>query len=80
MQKNVTLTLEEDVLMKAKHMAVEQKKSLSRLLSDFIRGLVEKDSELEKDRKIALKYLKKGFYLDKHLSRKEIYELPRHLR
>ena len=75
MHRNVTLSLEETVLLKAKHMAVENKKSLSRWLTDLIQNNTNRETSFEKARKRALKRLKTGFASNiKYFSREELHE------
>ncbi len=75
MQKNVTLSLDETVLIKAKHIAVEQRKSLSQWVADLIKNTVSRESDFEKARKRALKRLKHPFDLGgKRFTREELHE------
>jgi len=77
MTKNVTLRINETLLYKARHQAVEEKKSLSRWLSELISRTVDEKNNYSKARQRALKRLKKGFHLGgKPFKREELYDRP----
>ncbi len=77
MTKNVTLRIDETILHKARHQAVEEKKSLSRWLSELIFKTVSEKNNYQKTRERALKRLKKGFRLGGgSIKREEIYDRP----
>lgn len=42
-RQNITLSLPKDLLMRARHLAVERGTSLSGMLADFLREMVEQD-------------------------------------
>ena len=73
--KNVTITIDETILKKARHDAVEHDQSLSQWVSGLIIKAVERKSGLSQARERALKRLKKGFSLKgMPLKREEIYD------
>ena len=75
MGKNVTLRLDEAVLRKAKHAAVEQDQSLSEWLAGLITHATSKKDRLLTARQQALKQMKRGFHLGgRPLSRGEAHE------
>ncbi len=81
MQKNVTLRLEEQLLKKAKHTAIEKGFSLSQWLANLLKQAVNKESNFEHAQKKALMYLKKGFNLGGgKFNREELYDRPSMLR
>ena len=43
-RRNITLSLPEDVLIAARHLAVERGTSLSGMLADFLREMVDRDA------------------------------------
>jgi len=74
MQKNLTLKLDEHLIIKAKQKALGSGKSLSKLVTNFLRKFCSQETDIEKSRKIALKYMEEGFHLGKPLSREEMYD------
>lgn len=75
MQKNVTLSIEEGILRKLKHLAVEMDQSLSQWVTHVLEKIIVSQDDYQKAKKRALKRLEKGFYLGgKPLSRDEIYD------
>lgn len=57
MAKNVTLRLDDAVLRKARHMAVEQDRSLSQWMADLITQTVTDSDRFAGARKRALRHL-----------------------
>ena len=75
MTKNVTLRLDENILYKARHQAVEEEKSLSSWLSELIAKTVSGKNNYQKARERAIKRLKKGFHLSGgYFKREDIYD------
>ncbi len=75
MGKNVTLRLDELILRKAKHAAVEQDQSLSEWVAGLITQAVSKKARSFSAREKALKRLERGFHLGgSPLSREEVHE------
>ena len=73
MGKNVTLRLDESVLRKAKHAAVEREQSLSEWVAGLIAQAVSKVDRLFTVREKALKRMHRGFHLGgTPLSREEV--------
>jgi len=59
--QNITLSLPKDLLKKAKHLAVEKNTSLSRLLSQHLEELVEREELYRQARQRQLYLMEKGF-------------------
>ena len=77
MTKNVTLRLDETILHKARHEAVEKKKSLSQWLSELIIKTVVEKGDYQRTRERALKRLVKEFHLGgRSFKREDIYDRP----
>jgi len=77
MTKNVTLRINETLLHKARHQAIEEKKSFSRWLTELISKTVGERNNYQKARERALKRLKKGFHLGGRSFRmEELYDRP----
>lgn len=74
MNKNITLNMDAAILKKAKLKAVEQDKSLSQFVKELIQKDVQEDKEAKKARKTALAYMKKGFKLGGPIPREELYD------
>lgn len=67
MKQNITLSLEKDLIRKAKILAAERGTSISRLLSDFLAGMVNEEGAYEAARRRALTLLERGFHLGEEL-------------
>ena len=77
MTKNVTLRIDETLLHKARHQAIEEKKSFSRWLTELISKTVGEKNNYQKARERALKRLKRGFHLGgRSMKREDIYDRP----
>ena len=76
MKQNITLSLEKDLIRKAKILAAKKDISISKLLSEELARLITGEDLYESARKRAIARLKKGVHLGgKTLpSRKELYE------
>ena len=76
--QNVTLAIPKTVLKKAKHLALEQDTSLSRLLTDALVELVERDDEYERAHKGHLAWLEQDHDLGTEgnitWTREELYD------
>ncbi len=62
-KQNITLSLERDVLRKAKVLAARRDTSVSGLLAEQIEVMVGEDEAYERARRDAVKFLEKGFRL-----------------
>ncbi len=76
MSRNITLSLDEKLIKKARVLAAREHKSISRFVGDTLRDLVAKTETYEAARDEALKRLEKGFALGwkKPSSREELHE------
>lgn len=63
MSKNLTIRLDEAILKKCRHAAVEEDKSLSQWVSDELVKIISTQETRQKAKKRALKRFKKGFSL-----------------
>lgn len=63
MKQNITLSLEQDLLRQIRAVAVGRSTSVSRMLGEELRGLVDRSQHYERQRKQALALLDKGFRL-----------------
>jgi predicted transcriptional regulator len=63
MQRNITLTLDEDVIRKARVLAARRNRSVSALLREEISRLVAEDEAYETAKRAALERLERGTHL-----------------
>ena len=74
MSKNVTIRLDDAIIKKCRHAAVEVDKSLSQWIADELVKAVSKQDVKQAARRRALKRLEEGFPLGgRPLTREEIY-------
>jgi predicted transcriptional regulator len=62
-KQNVTISLDKDLIRKAKVLAAQRDTSLSRMLSDELASAVEKAERYDQARRKALADLAAGFHL-----------------
>lgn len=75
MTKNVTLRVDEEILRKCRHAAVEQDKSLSQWVIDLLRDKVAAEEEYSQVRERAVIRMRNGYDLGgRPLSREEAHE------
>ena len=76
MKQNITLSLEKDIIKRGKVIAAQKETSVSQMLSDILRDVVEKEEKYEAARKSALRTLKKGFHMGGKIDwkREDLYE------
>ena len=74
MSKNVTLRLDEAVLRKARHAAVERDQSLSEWIAEVVTHAASKSDCTQRAREMALQRMDKGLHLGgSPLSREEAH-------
>jgi hypothetical protein len=72
MKQNITLSIEKDLIRKAKILAARKDTSISKLLSEELARIITGEDLYESARKRATARLKKGFHLGgKILARRE---------
>jgi hypothetical protein len=76
MKQNITLSIEKELLKKAKLMATKKETSVTKLLTDQLNKMVSEEDEYESAKKRALANLRKGFHLGGHIPcrREELHE------
>jgi hypothetical protein len=76
MKQNITLSLEKEIVKKGKVIAARKDTSVSRMLSDLLRSMVENDERYEAAKRSALQLLKKGIHLGGKITwkREDLYE------
>jgi hypothetical protein len=63
MRQNITLSIEKELLKKAKLMAAKKETSVTKLLTEQLAKMVSEDDQYDLAKKRALIILKKGFHL-----------------
>jgi len=76
MKQNITLSIEKELLKKAKLMAAKKETSVTKLLTNQLNKMISESEEYESAKKRALAILKKGFHLGGHIPcrREELHE------
>ena len=63
MKQNITLSIEKELIKKGKIIAARKESSVSKMMSDLLREIVDKDDRYEAAKRNALNILKKGLHL-----------------
>jgi metal-responsive CopG/Arc/MetJ family transcriptional regulator len=71
MKQNITLSLEKDLLRQLKVLAARRSTSISRMLSDELREMVDRSRNYERCKKQAMTALAAGFHLGGRPARRE---------
>jgi len=76
MKQNITLSIDKELLKKAKLMAAKKETSVTKLLTDQLAKMVSEDDQYDLAKKRALAILKKGFHLGGSIigKREELHE------
>ena len=76
MKQNITISLDKELLKKAKILAAQKDMSLTKLLSKELARVVSEDDEYESSKRRALTRLRKGFHLGGQIlaKREELHE------
>jgi hypothetical protein len=76
MKRNITLSLEGDLITKARVISARRMVSVSRLLSDEVARIVEEEEKYEENRLLAISLLRKGYHLGNKsiANREELHE------
>lgn len=75
MKQNLTLSLEKDVIKKAKLLAAHHDTSVTALISGYIEKMATEDDVYQAAKVRALKAMKEGIpYASKRVSRDELHE------
>jgi len=70
-KQNITLSLEKDLLQKARVLAARRSISVSRLLSEELARIVQQADSFDQARRAALKDLEQGFRLGGEPAKRE---------
>ncbi len=76
MKQNITLSVDKELIKKGKVIAAQSDTSVSKMLSEQLRQLVEDNEQYETARRSALQTLKKGYRLGGKITwkREDLYE------
>lgn len=75
MKQNITLSIEKELIQKARVLAAQRRTSISGMLSEELENILEKTEKYEMARKNAIAYLTKGFSLGGiSVNREELHE------
>jgi hypothetical protein len=76
MKQNITISLDKELLKKAKILAAQKDMSVTKLLSKQLARVVSEDDEYESSKRRALARLRKGFHLGGQIlaKREELHE------
>jgi HSP90 family molecular chaperone len=76
MKQNLTLSIEKEIIKKGKVVAARRDTSISKMLADLLKSMVENDERYESAKRSALQLLKKGVHLGGKITwnREDLYE------
>ena len=76
MKQNITLSIDKELIKNARVLAAQRQTSVSRMLSEELRKLIEDSNKYELAKKQALNCIAKGFHLGGKItvSREELHE------
>lgn len=76
MKQNITLSIEKEIIKKGKILAAQKDTSISRMLSDHLRGIIEHEDRYTTAKRSAIQMMRKGFSLGGRITwkREDLYE------
>jgi hypothetical protein len=76
MKQNITLSIDKELIKNVRIIAAHRQTSISRMLSEELKKLVEVSNQYETAKKKALHYINQGFHLGGEItvSREELHE------
>lgn len=76
MRQNITLSIDKDLIRKAKIIAAQRQTSISQMLSQELKKIIRDAEQYEKAKRRALANLKAGYHLGGKItaSREELHE------
>ena len=76
MKQNITLSIEKDILKKGRIIAAKKETSISRMLSELLKQMVNEEERYNAAKREALRTLEKGLHLGGHIDwkREDLYE------
>ena len=76
MKQNITLRIDKEIIKKGKVIAAQKDTSISKMLSDQLKEIVEREEQYEAAKRGAMQALKEGFHLGGRIDwkREDLYE------
>ena len=76
MKQNITLSIEKELIKKGKVIAARKDTSVSKMMSELLKEIVDRDDRFEAAKRNALNTLKKGFHLGGRIAwkREDLHE------
>ena len=77
MKQNITLSLEKELIKKGKIVAAKKETSISKMLGELLKEIVDKEDQYEAAKRNALQTLQQGFNLGGSITwkREDLYDL-----
>ena len=76
MKQNITLSIDKEIIKKGKVIAAQKDTSISKMLGDHLKEIVEREDQYEAAKRGAMQALRQGFHLGGriHWEREDLYE------
>ncbi|MBW1802026.1 MAG: hypothetical protein JRJ85_15005 [Deltaproteobacteria bacterium] len=76
MKQNITLSIDKEIIKKGKVIAAQKDTSISKMLGDQLKEIVERAEQYEAAKRGAMQALKKGFHMGGKIGwkREDLYE------
>jgi len=76
MKQNITLSIDKEIIRKGKVIAAQKDTSISKMLGDKLKEIVEREGQYEAAKRGATQALKEGFHLGGRVDwrREDLYE------
>ena len=76
MKQNITISLEKDLILKAKVLSARKQTSVSKMLGDQLKGMVDQEEQYQYAKRKALADLGRGFHMGGSIAatRDELHE------
>lgn len=76
MKQNITLSIEKNIIKKGKLIAAQNGTSISKMLSDQLKQIIDREEQYETAKRSALHALGRGFHLGGKITwkREDLYE------
>jgi len=76
MKQNITLSLDKDLIKKAKILAARRQTSISRMLSEELKKIIDDSQKYDWAKRRALNHINKGFHFGGEItvSREDLHE------
>ena len=77
MKRDITLSIDKEIIKKRKIVSAQKDTSISKMLSDHLKAIIDRDDQYEAAKTDALQALKEGFHLGGRIDwkREDLYEI-----